>query len=164
MVLPADSDDTGGGTVKDSTGAVVSVSELAAAPDGGSVWLKGYIVGYVPSGGKVGSSTVFGSDNAPQTNIVLADSPDETDGSRCVAVQLLIDTDPRTDLNLSENTENLWRLVWIYGTKVSSYYGSPGLKPAMDYSWTAPADEEEEVPASVFPTVSDAPAEVLEGA
>lgn len=54
---------------------VYSIASLQAATEGESVLLKGYIVGYVPTSSI--NKTYFSIENAVQTNIVLADSPQE---------------------------------------------------------------------------------------
>ncbi len=184
LELPTDQDkegtgkdegnDTGGDDGGTDVGSVLRVSELksAAVPAGEDVWVKGYIVGYVPKN-KTLSGTVFSADNAVETNIVLADAPDVTTHADCAPMQLKQNTDPRLDLNLAAYPENLGQLVYLYGTK-DTYYKGIGLKPVTDYSWEHPygegGDDEDTDPdaptdgAAGDPVIDyEAPATVMEG-
>ena len=68
--------------------AMNPTSTTAAVESG--VWVKGYIVGSMPTGGSSTtlSGTNFNTDDAATTNLVLGPTPDCTDPSRCVGVQL----------------------------------------------------------------------------
>lgn len=99
-------------------------------------WVIGYIVGYV-KGDKHISTTVF-SAGTKDSNVVLANSPDEKDYNKCVAIQL--STSPaacktvRTAINLADNPINLGKQVIIKGRmgKLDHYMGTLGLKDAND--------------------------------
>lgn len=93
------------------------------------VWVHGYIVGYIGSGGI--SSTSFNASASVQTNIVIADNASETDYNNCVAVQLPSGS-VRTALNLKDNSDNYKKEVWLYGD-VIKYCSGPGLKNTSDY-------------------------------
>lgn len=166
--------DNGGGTV--DPGAILRVSELKSddVPVGEEVWVKGYIVGYVPKN-KTMSGTVFSAEGAVETNLVLADSPDETAHAACAPMQLKANSEVRLDLNLADYPDNLGRLVYLYGIK-TTYYKSIGLKPVIDYNWENPDGETEDDgggnkdpekpsdPSASDPVINyDAPATVMEG-
>lgn len=106
---------------------------LDSRMDDSEVAVRGYIVGYVKSGAYSAKSVVFGSQSASQSNIVIADSPDETDVDRCVPVQLSKDTPARNDLNLSANPSMLGHFVELNGT-ASIYVTAPGMKNVTTYT------------------------------
>lgn len=93
--------------------------------------VQGYIVGYVPSGSF--TKSVFGDvSKAVNSNIVLADNPDDDDPDVCIPVQLPKGSDARTGLNLKDNPEALGRRVEITGT-VETYCLVPGVKNVSSY-------------------------------
>ena len=97
--------------------------------------VKGYIVGFV-NGNNI-SSTSFTSSGAKETNIVLADSPNETNYTECIAVQLSTSSSykaTREALNLKANPSNLGKCVTIMGT-LEKYMGRLGLKSTSNYSF-----------------------------
>jgi len=63
-------------------------STTAAVATG--VWVKGYIVGSMPTGGSSTTlaGTSFGLAEAATTNLVLGPTADCTDASKCIGVQL----------------------------------------------------------------------------
>ena len=146
----------------------LTIEELASVEDNVVVAVGGYIVGYV-SGSSI-TKTVFSTDNAVETNIVLADHPDETDYHYCSAMQLKKGTEARADLNLADNPENLGQFVVLIGTK-NKYYYAPGLKPVIDYLFadkTEGEDEEKPQPEplpkpQIYPILSKQPPRVFEG-
>lgn len=111
----------------------LTVTNLLDTPmDDSDVTVRGYIVGYVKSGTYNSKGVVFDAKNAVETNIVVADSPEETDIENCVPVQLNKNTAARNDLNLSTNASLLGHLVELYG-KASTYMSVPGLKGVSTY-------------------------------
>ncbi|MCI6295493.1 MAG: DUF6359 domain-containing protein [Bacteroidales bacterium] len=148
-----------------------SVADLKPLEKGHYVAVAGYIVGFVPSG-KIGNM-VFGTKNAVETNVVIADSPDETNPQNCAAVQLMKNTYVRDEVNLSFFPDNLHRLICVFGM-VDEYYGAPGLKNCDAYQWLDEEDDDDdgevgegeddsEASQKCFFPVLDIPAEVLEG-
>ncbi len=113
-------------------------SSTTVSPDGGAgIYVKGYIVGSMPTGGSstVLSGTSFGLTDAAVTNIVIAPTPDCTDYTQCVGVQLPTEANApgvRSGLNLSDNPGNLGRQVELKGD-VMKYCGGPGLKNTSWY-------------------------------
>lgn len=108
-------------------------SSTTASPDGGSnVWVSGYIVGSMPTGGSSTtlSGTQFGLTDAAVTNIVIAPTADCTDYNKCIGIQLPTEANApgvRSSLNLKDNPGNLGAKVTLYGD-VMKYCGGPGLK------------------------------------
>lgn len=99
------------------------------------VWAKGYIVGYIPTGGAstVISGTVFGAgEDAAASNLVIAPLAEETDYNNCIAIQLPSGSSVRTALNLKDNPGNLGKAVEIKGD-VMLYCGAAGIKNTSEY-------------------------------
>lgn len=102
-----------------------TVSEAVAAGSGNE-YVKGFIVGSV-DGKSISEGAHFSTENAVETNIILAASADETDVTKCMAVQLPSGSDIRTKLNLKNNAGNLGKEVVLYGS-IENYFGQMGLK------------------------------------
>ncbi|MDE6283281.1 MAG: choice-of-anchor J domain-containing protein [Muribaculaceae bacterium] len=90
------------------------------------VWVKGYIVGTYHD-----YDAHFETANASNNNILLADSPNVTDKSKCIDVQLPFG-DVRTAINLANNPGMLGAEVMLYGD-VLKYNTMPGLKNTTKY-------------------------------
>ncbi len=103
------------------------------SPAGGSgVWVKGYIVGYMPSSPKTTlDNTVFAATADLKTNIVLGPTADCKDYTQCIGIQLPSGA-VRTALNLQDNPGNLGAAVTLYGD-VMKYCSGPGLKNTTKY-------------------------------
>ena len=93
-------------------------------------WVEGYIVGFVA--GTTMSAAQFNIPADRASNILVADSPPETNPAKCVPVELKTKTDVRTALNLMDNPGVLGVKVKIKGS-LEKYMGVPGLKAASDY-------------------------------
>lgn len=164
----------GGGDVDPDKGqlpdGVISVSALCDEPDDADVVVAGYIVGYVPANHTL-KTMVFGTTDAVETNIVISDASQPSDYTRCAAVQLTKDTEPRSDLNLAEHPENFGAYILVAGVK-AKYFGAPGVKSVYDYrivenpSSGNPTDPDPEIPSTpsaAYPVLSDDAAVVFEG-
>lgn len=92
-------------------------------------WVSGYIVGYVPD--KYLDGALFTVPATSATNVLLATTPDETDYSKCVPVQIPAGN-IRSALNLMDNPGNHKKLCSVYGTLVA-YFGVAGVKETSDY-------------------------------
>ncbi|MDE6207129.1 MAG: choice-of-anchor J domain-containing protein [Muribaculaceae bacterium] len=101
-------------------------SSTTAAVETG-VWVEGYIVGSMPTGGSSTtlSGTNFSTEDAATTNLVLGPTPDCTDASKCVGVQL--PTNMRADLALANKPGNLGKKLAVKGD-IMKYCGGPGVK------------------------------------
>lgn len=106
-------------------------SSTTAAVESG-IWVKGYIVGFMPTGGDATTlaGTVFGVENAATTNMVIAASADVKDASQCIGIQL--PAAMRDALALANQPANLGKEVMLKGD-VMKYCGGPGLKNLTDY-------------------------------
>lgn len=124
---------------EDSYAEVYTVADLSEAEEDSYVWLDCFIVGYA-KGSKL-SGAVFSLPDDVYSNIVVADSAEETNYKNCAAAQLEADSSIREDLNLVDNPENLGQEIWLYGL-VTTYFGYPGLKPVVNYLWIDEIDED----------------------
>ncbi|MBR3089306.1 MAG: hypothetical protein IKH02_09815 [Prevotella sp.] len=103
-----------------------TVSSAVAAGSGTSVYVKAYIVGYV-SGQVLAEGAHFTADGCDvKTNLLIADSPSETNVNNCMPVQLPSGA-VRTGLNLQDNPGNLGKQVLLNGN-IEKYFGATGVK------------------------------------
>ncbi|KAB3530522.1 DUF6359 domain-containing protein [Alkaliphilus serpentinus] len=106
----------------------ITVAE-AIVNNTGTKSVVGYIVGTVTTGPtyqREGPFTVY-------TNLAIADSPEETDASKILPVQLPSGS-IRTELNLVDNPQNLGKKIVINGS-LEAYFGVSGLKSPTGYQW-----------------------------
>lgn len=113
------------------------------------VWVKGYIVGYMPTGGSstLLSATVFGTDGATNLNLVIGPTADCTDASKCVGVQLPVSM--RDVLALANVPGNLGKALAVKGD-IMKYCGGPGVKNLSAYNLeggVTPPDKPTETPS-----------------
>lgn len=133
---------TGGGTTVDTEGDGTEAKPFSAADiksgkaKGNDVYVKGYIVGFVPD--KDISEAKFTADGCEATsNVLIAASADETSVDKVVPVQLPFG-DVRTAINLKDNPKNLKQEV-ILGGNIENYFGKPGVKSVV---WAKIGDKE----------------------
>lgn len=117
---------TGGGTKEDP----YNIETAQKKQDGSIAWVQGYIVGCVDGEGKaIATESKFEVPFTIASNILIADTPNETNYKNCIPVQLVGGSDVRTALNLKDNAGNLGKVVMIYGS-LEKYFGVAGLKSA----------------------------------
>lgn len=137
----------------------ISVNQVLGGSDGSGVWMSGYIVGWIDTGisnAYTVENVKFSADNVTvQSNIILAASPDETDITKCVPIQLVSGSAPRSALNLKDHPENLGKLVSIKGN-CDRYFGTNGFKSVSAYNWGATGIEE------TTPDTPDTPSDATE--
>lgn len=159
-------------------GEALSVAEALVADVGWEVLVRGYIVGYVDGTAFNEKTAVFAvADEKPNTNMLLADTPYETDYRRCLPVQLTTTGENnREALNLYDHPELLGQAILIFG-ELQTYFKVNGIKGNFSYDWaeeepivTPPEEEEEpsdgednpdmpEVPSSPDEELPDSPEE-----
>ncbi|MCG8411384.1 MAG: DUF5689 domain-containing protein [Bacteroidales bacterium] len=104
-----------------------NVAAAVANNSGNRKWVRGYIVGVAQAGKK---ETVFDFD-APfssNSNILIADNPQERNSNNVLIVQLPSSSSAvRTALNLQDNAANKGKQVSVRGTLIS-YFNQPGMK------------------------------------
>ncbi len=122
----------GGGDTPQGAGTYESpltVSQAISLAEADAAWVKGYIVGYVPYGEAKLENAKFSSaidDEKVPTNLIIAESANENNYSKCIPVQLT-KGDFRDKFNLKENADVLGKQIIIAG-QLTAYFGVPGLK------------------------------------
>lgn len=106
-----------------------TIAQVLSGEATGTGWASGYIVGWV-EGMTYSSGATFNADATVQTNILLADSQDETDPTKCVPVQLPAG-DVRTNFNLQVNPVKYKSLVVLNGS-FENYFGVKGIKSVTE--------------------------------
>ena len=104
-----------------------TVADAKIAATGTNVFVKAFIVGYVPD--KALNEAIFGdaaSAASAPTNILVAASADEANVNNCMPIQLPPGA-IRTALNLKDNPGNLKQEVILCGN-IENYFGATGLK------------------------------------
>ena len=91
--------------------------------------VEGYIVGYTENPSKYTKDPAKFGD----TNVAIADSPNETDPAKIMPVQLP-KGDVRTAVNVKDHPENIGKKVQLTGT-LELYFSSPGLKSVTAYKF-----------------------------
>lgn len=128
--------DNGGGDNGQGTETQGDTMSVAAMLSRASVddWVrvKGYIVGYV-AGTTLSKARFECPPSAPNTNMLIADTPAETDVARCIPILLDAKDGSREELNLYDNPELLGCAIVIEGA-VATYFGTKGIKKMEYYS------------------------------
>ncbi|MBR2863751.1 MAG: hypothetical protein IKB97_09440 [Bacteroidaceae bacterium] len=117
---------------------------------GEASWLKGYIVGYV-EGNSLKQSVFDVPFDGENTNMLLADSPHETDYANCLPVKLANTGSYafRRELNLYDHPEYLGQYIALLGLKWN-YFRTIGVFEIYDYEWLpVPAATEKSTPSLV---------------
>ena len=105
--------------------------------------VKGYIVGTV-NGMVYTEDCVFSGTAESKINLLLADTPDETDYNNCMPVQLPSGA-VRDALNLVDNPGNYKKLVTLTGS-LEKYFSVAGLKSVSKYSIDGVTPDQPETP------------------
>lgn len=93
------------------------------------VWVKGTILGCFGS-----AKEPISTKDAVASNIAIGNA----DGTNVIPVQLVYvkdgDNHVREALNLMDNTDNIGKEVWVYGS-IEKYFSVAGMKSTSDYSF-----------------------------
>ena len=126
----------GGGTTPSTPGnpagegtqaSPYNIAKVISLNNPGTVsYVEGYIVGWV-DGASIQTGAHFGVPSTSASNILLADSPTETDINNCVPLQLVNGTDIRKAVNLMDNPGNLGKKLVVEGS-LEKYFGVAGVK------------------------------------
>lgn len=105
-------------------------SYAIANNSGNGVWVTGYLVGVMET-----NTDPFAASFAPpfytNSNVLLADNPNETNLSNCLIVQLPAGA-IRNAVNLVNNPGNLGKEIMLHGN-LEKYFSVPGLKETDGY-------------------------------
>lgn len=115
-----------------------TVADVQAGASGTSVWVTGYIVGWI-DGMSIYDGANFSVPASVASNILIAASADETDYNNCVPVQLPSGS-VRSAVNLQDNPGNLGKQVSLKGN-LEKYFGVAGLKTVSAYAWGDKGDD-----------------------
>lgn len=116
---------TGDGTIDNP----YSVAQAIALNNPGTeAYVKAYIIGAANSN----MNNIQTSNFSVNSNIVIADNPDETDKTKMMPVQLPNGT-IRTEWNLVDNSGKVKTLVLINGS-LEAYFSQPGIKSPTSIS------------------------------
>lgn len=111
------------------SGDTITVIQFLTADELPYVYVKGYIVGCCDrSIAKADFTEPFVS----ASNLLLADSPDETDTEKVMSVELKSKSEIRSLLNLQNNPEMKGRKILVGGNR-TTYLGIPGIKNPTDF-------------------------------
>ena len=116
----------------------LTVAQVQNCPDDALLYVRGYIVGFVA--GTTLSKAVFGLPAAEDknTNILLADTPEETDVTRCLPIKLKPDV--RGGLSLKDHPEHYKRRFVIKGL-TGQYFKCKGLLDVYEFYATSFVDK-----------------------
>lgn len=107
-----------------------TVAEAIEAQDNGAAgWVTGYIVGTVAAGVQTVTSNdnIIWSDQAElPNNLVIAASPDVTDWTQCIVVDLPLGSAFRESANMVEHPDVYKKEILVSGN-LSTLYGMPGI-------------------------------------
>ena len=107
-----------------------TVADAKSNQGSAGVWVKGYIVGTV-DGISIYENSKFNPPFSSNSNLLIADSPYQTDFNECIPVQLPSGA-VRNALNLVSNSGNLGKEVKLFGN-LRTYFGVAGLGETSDY-------------------------------
>lgn len=93
-------------------------------------WVEGYIIGVMETDEDPFAPN-FDGPWRTNSNLILSDSPDETNHNNCLIVQLPIGP-IREALNLNANPDNKGKLVKVLGN-LESYFSQAGIKTLSGY-------------------------------
>lgn len=120
-------DSQGTGTFEDPYNVAAAITNNSGADK----WVKGYMVGVLETTNYPNVEENFDAPFVTNSNILIADSPDETNVKNCLTVQLPFG-DVRTAVNLANNPDNHKKEVKLKGS-LGAYFNQPGLRDASDY-------------------------------
>ena len=128
---PSSSENVGGKTVAE----ILSEYEGVDLDEGYEEKVVGYIVGACKNTIK---NALFTADEIRaagiSSNLLIADSKDEKDASRCMPVELKKGSDVRDEANLVDNPQALGRRIGLFGL-VEKYFGVVGLRDVEYHEW-----------------------------
>lgn len=103
-----------------------------ASTDRGPYWVKGYIAGFVVSGGPEWN-IVTEATSTQNTNIALSNNPISARAEQLYIAVQLPSGDVRNGLNLFDHPENLGKEVLIKGNLENYFSTNPGIKGTSEY-------------------------------
>jgi len=123
-VGPVDPIELEGDGTKEKPYTVADVKKMTQFPEE-KAWVKGFIVGSIKSNAIEETPTQY-------SNIAIAAETGITEWESVVPVQLVNNTEPRTQLNVVDNPGNIGKAVKVYGT-ITTYFSTNGVKDVSDF-------------------------------
>ena len=117
---------TGSGTFEDPYNVAYAYNNNS----GDGVWVQGYIIGVMETDVDPFAPN-FNPPFRTNSNIIIADSPGETNMNQALIVQLPVGP-VRNALNLVDNPQRLGEFVKLKGN-LAAYFGVPGLRETSDF-------------------------------
>ena len=105
-----------------------TVADLLAGRVQNGDYVKGYIVGSYGNGSK----NKFARSGAADTNLAIADNPDEENTNYTAAIQMVSNSQIKTDYNVQDKPYNIGVAQIIVKGTVTSYITSYGIKPPTE--------------------------------
>lgn len=130
---------TGTGTQEDPYDVINARNNQGGVANNDFKWVTGYIVGVYETGG-TDFTPSFSAPFSTTSNIIIANTPDETRIGKCVTVQLPVGS-ARDDMNPALNPAMLGQQVKLSGS-LEAYFSMPGLKNLQNYELESPPLEE----------------------
>lgn len=112
---------------------ILTIAQLITAYDAGyrgTATITGYIVG-TSEQGKASYKPIIGTEDVAETNILLADKCEETDGEKCIPLQLP-KGEIRDRLNLKENPGNIGIRITVKGD-INTLFKRAGIKNPTEF-------------------------------
>lgn len=112
---------------------ILTIAQLITAYDAGyrgTATITGYIVG-TSKQGKASYTPIIGTEDVAETNILLADKCEETDGEKCIPLQLP-KGEIRDRLNLKENPGNIGIRITVKGD-INTLFKRAGIKNPTEF-------------------------------
>lgn len=79
------------------------------------VYIKGYIIGYTSSKGKIYYNLTDIKETSAKSNVILADNPEEKNSENMIAVELKNGSYIQEAVNLFDNPDNLYKQLTVKG-------------------------------------------------
>ena len=102
-----------------------------------AVWVKGYIVGYVPA--KTGDKYIpeFGNNATANANVIISSDPNAKDEQSPFLTVQLPEGAIRNAVNLKDHPDNYGREICVLGMiNTAGYLGHTGVKSTSDYRFS----------------------------
>lgn len=130
-----DNDDDDNTETGPSEDGFLSVAEAQKGMEGIQACVSGYIVGYI-SGTSLKNAVFDCPQDKANTNMLLADRPDEKQVENCMPIALPKSDalHSRAELNLYDHPENLGKRIIIAGI-LTRYFRVTGIKKIDAFEW-----------------------------
>lgn len=124
---PTPTEGEGDGTMNSPYNVAAAQSVYNSGATATKAFVHGWVVGYVNGNSLNANTATFDyPEKAGETEVLIADDPDETDFTKCIPVQLP-KGEFREKLDLYNNGHIMYRDITFYGS-IEKYFGVCGIK------------------------------------